>query len=358
MPFMSEAQRRWFFANKNKYKRGSDPVKTLYAQNPRKINRALVEGKRIIASKPELAERIEEATTELKIIGDTQSRYRDSISKQYISERQKLHEEKINLVDNENAIPKKGKDPTVIFIGGLTASGKSTVIDKLVDHQLDETLPDYKKYKKYVYLNSDVFKEMLPEYEKYKGANAGMLHEESTDMLDKAVEKYTHEKKNIIIDATLKNTVDAKKNFAKFKSLGYNVILYGINIRGENSIIRAAKRAVATGRYVDLDYIATNAEKTNKSILTLRREAKLFKKSEEEPTVDKYKIVNNDVDFGKKPIPVESNVSLKRDRKNTSKIKVDSEAVWREKGVGKTDLVGYDDKDYVEIKDGKVKGGN
>lgn len=44
MAFISEAQRRWYFANQGKsYSKGSDPIKTLVKQNKRAISKAVDE---------------------------------------------------------------------------------------------------------------------------------------------------------------------------------------------------------------------------------------------------------------------------------------------------------------------------
>jgi len=342
MAFKSDAQRRWFFANQgssggsgksNSYKPGTDPIKTITRQNESKMQKAVVKGNKEIAKNKK---DVKEIKKHLEIKKSSKDKHYNEETGKYSPERIKLHKEFINKVDNKNAIPIKGEKPKVIFIGGLTASGKSSAIAKLIDR--DKSKPEHISYNKFVYLNSDTFKEWLPEY---KGYNANHVHNESNDILKEATTKYRNQKKQIIIDATLRRTEASKKSMEEFKKAGYEVILYGTNIPGEKSIERATKRFKKSKRYVPLELIKKNAEPTNKSVLTLRHKA------------DKYKVMNTDVPLGKNPKLIESNLSLKQDRKTDANIIVKTEEEWRKLGVDKSDLEGYDTKKHKKVKEEK-----
>ena len=342
MAFKSEAQRRWFFANmgnsgsgspkgsSKKYKPGTDPVKTLVKQDKRAMTKAVIEGKKEIAKDKIDLKNIKKYS---KVKTTSRDKYYNEKTKKYNPERNKLHQELLIKVDNQNAFPNKEDKPKVIFIGGLTASGKSSVIAPLIDRK--EGLPDYKAYPKFVYLNSDNFKGWLPEY---KGYNANQVHEESSDIFEKGVKKYRNQGKQIIIDSTLKNAKKSNKKIQEFKKAGYEVILYGTNIPGEKSIKRATARFKKNKRYVPLELIKKNAEQTNKSVLKLRHKA------------DKYKVMNTDVPLGEPPKLIESNISLKQDREQTADIVVDTEEEWRDIGIDKSDLKGYDTKKHKKVK--------
>ena len=343
MAFKSEAQRKWFFANnggsgasgksKSNDKPGTDPIKTLYKQDEKAMTKAVKEGNKIIKENKEDKKEIDKHK---KIKGSSKDKhYHEEINK-YTSERKELHNKLVEKVDNPKAIAKKGEKPKVIFIGGLTASGKSSAIAKLIEREKGK--PDYKAYPKFVYLNSDDFKTWLPEY---TGHNANYVHKESNDILKQATTKYRNQKKQIIIDATLRRTEASKESMDEFKKKGYEVILYGTNLPGEKSIQRATSRFKEEGRYVPLELIKKNAEPTNKSVLKLRHKA------------DKYKIMDTNVPRGEAPKLIESDLSLKQDRREDAKVIVETEEEWRKLGVDKSDLKGYDTKKHKKVKEEK-----
>jgi len=340
MAFKSEAQRKWFFANQGgggssggsskSYKPGTDPVKTLYKQDKIAMAKAVEEGNKIIEQNKKDAKEIKKHKA---IKDDSKSKYYNEETNQYTPERTRLHDELLDKVDNPNALPKSGEKPKVIFIGGLTASGKSSAVAKLIERKKGE--PDYKAYPHFVYLNSDDFKTWLPDY---KGYNANYVHAESNDLLKQATEKYSSQGKQIIIDATMRRTKSSKKSMDEFRKKGYEVILYGTNLPGEKSIQRASGRFKEEGRYVPLEMIEKNAEPTNKSVLKLRHKA------------DKYKIMDTNVPRGEPPKLIESDISINQDRQQTAEEVVTNEEEWREKGVDRVDLKGYDTKDYKKVR--------
>jgi len=341
MAFASAAQRRWFFATqgnngsgsskgKKEYKPGTDPVKTLVRQDKKKMRQAVKEGNKEIFKNKEIAKKIKKYS---KLKTDTKDKFYNEEKKNYSPEREKLHKKLLNKVDNPNAYPIPGEKPKVIYIGGLTASGKTSAVSKLLDKK--KGVEDYKAYPKFVYLNSDDFKTWLPEY---KGVNAQFLHRESRDIMDEALKRYTNQKKQIIIDATLRRKKTISDEMENFKKDGYDVILYGTNLPGEKSIQRATRRFKEEKRYVPLEVIEKNAEPVNKSVMKLRHKA------------DKYATFDTDVPFGEKPKLIESDTSLKQDREQTAKIIVDTEKEWRDKGVSKVDLKGYDTKIHKKVK--------
>lgn len=339
MEFRSAAHRKAVFANikkgnsgGSKYKPGTDPIKTLVKQDKRAINKAIKIANSEVKENPKDFKKIKKYE-ELTKKQDSQQKYLDKKNNSYVPERNKIHEKILSEVDNPNAFPDKGQKPKVIFIGGLTASGKTSAISKLIDRK--EGVPDYKAYPKFIYLNSDNFKQMLPEY---NGYNAGYLHEESTDIFEEALKRYRNQKKQIIIDATLKNTKSANKKIKDFKNAGYETILYGTNIPGQESIKRATSRYKRTKRFVPPELVGKNAEPTNKSVLKLRHKT------------DKYAIFNTNVKKGEPVKLIESDVSLKQDREQDAKEVVKTEKEWRDLGVDKSDLEGYDTKKHKKVK--------
>ena len=350
MAFRSEAQRRWFFANQGssggkskdkskrdssssskEYKPGRDPVKTLIKQDNKAMEKAVETGNKEIAKEKKDYARIKKEHKKTKVIGDSQTKF--TKNGKYTSKRIEIHNRLIEKINNQNALPNKGEKPKVIFIGGLSASGKSTAVAKLIDRK--EGVEDHKAYHKFVYINSDNFKTWLPEY---NGYNAGFLHEESSDIFEKAIKKYRKEGKQVIIDATLKNTKNANKKIKAFDKAGYETILYGTNIPGEKSIERATARFKRSKRYVPLKIIKKNAEPTSKSVLKLRHKT------------DKYAVFDTDVKKGEPVKLIESNASLKQDREQDALVIVKTEKEWRDIGVDKSDLKGYDTKKHEKVR--------
>jgi len=341
MAFKSAAQRKWFFANQGggsgtskgkNYKPGTDPTKTLVKQNERAMKKAVEEGNKKIAESKTDLRKIEQSKKQSEK-GDSRDKFYDKNSNRYSQERNKLHQKLLTKIDNPNAFPNPGEKPKVIFIGGLTGSGKSSAIAKLIDRK--SGVEDYKAYPKFVYLNSDDFKTWLPEY---NGYNANYVHEESSDIFEEGIDRYRDQRKQIIIDATLKNAKKAHKKMQEFRDTGYEVILYGTNIPGEKSINRATSRFQRTKRYVPLKFIKGNAEETNKSVMKLRHRA------------DKYAVFDTDVKKGEPVKLIESDTSLKLDRQQTADKVVLTEEEWRDIGVDKSDLKGYDTKDFKKVK--------
>lgn len=205
---------------------------------------------------------------------DTKNTFFDKELKQYKAERKKLHDEILNELDNARAVPNLGEKPTIILLGGAPGSGKSQAILKKLDTE------------KFVVLDSDNIKSKLPEY---NGLNASLLHEESSDLFDAATHKALEQGKNIILDATLKNTEKAKKKIELYKQLGYTVKLYATNVPTNVSLTRATDRFLKSGRYVPLNYISENVDRINQSV------------SDVAPFTDEYKIYNTDVPIGEEP---------------------------------------------------------
>jgi len=221
-----------------------------------KLNRILysaeIEGVKIKHIK-HAQDRIEER------LGDTKSRHYNKETKQYTPERQKLHEEiESKWVDKPGTEVPAGEQPTIILIGGTTASGKTEVILSKIDQT------------KYVYLNADDMQEKLPEYHK---TNANTTHEEAGDMFDEAKNTALRQHKNIILDATLKNTEKAKAGIRLYKKLGYKVILYGTQKTPENAAKQAVIRAIIKHRIVPNEYILEHTETINKSVRELAIES-------------------------------------------------------------------------------------
>ena len=129
----------------------------------------------------------------------------------YTEERQKLHDEIIAAIFSDEAVrratPKKGEKPTFTMIGGRGGSGKSYFSQAgIVDEK--HTLK----------LDNDEIKAMLPEY---RGWNASMLHEEASDLFERADRLGRELGLNVAHDATMKTYESAARRLDAYKASGY-----------------------------------------------------------------------------------------------------------------------------------------
>lgn len=196
----------------------------------------LKEDKNFKGSIDELKKKIAEAEKYNAGIETTDKRFTNEQG--YFVGREAIHN---NIIDKifksaKNARPKNGEKPTFIFLGGRGGSGKSKFDGLVYDR------------KNYIVLDADAIKEMLPEY---KGFNAYEVHEESSDILNKALEKAQKMGLNVVLDATMKTKKSAEKKIRSFQSKNYNIEMYYMHLPREKAASRAFGRFMGQrGRYV------------------------------------------------------------------------------------------------------------
>lgn len=132
----------------------------------------------------------------------------------YTPERQQLHQQIMHDIFNPAAVaratPGRGETPTMVVLGGRGGSGKSFLTS---EHGPVDA-------KRFIVLDSDAIKAKLPEF---KGWNALTVHEESSDVLERAIETARRMRLNVVIDETLKSPGKAEKRVTPFKRAGYDV---------------------------------------------------------------------------------------------------------------------------------------
>ncbi len=170
----------------------------------------------------------------------TEEKYKNPKTGKYTEEREKKHKEIINEIfkDEKKAKPQNGKKPIFIMLGGRGGSGKSKFNGLVYDKS------------NFIVLDADAIKEKLPEY---KGFNAWEVHEESSDILNKALKIAKRKKLNVVIDGTLKTKISSEQKIKRMKASGYNIEMYYMHLPR----VEAAKRAMSRfmgkiGRYVPL----------------------------------------------------------------------------------------------------------
>jgi len=161
----------------------------------------------------------------------------------YTRERLKMHNAIIKhlLKDKEQYIPSDGKPPTLTLLGGRGGSGKSNFGKEGSDMQVYDP-------KKNKVLDSDEIKTLIPGY---NPSLASLVHEESSDILTKAVSAARRMGMNVVIDMTMKSPPD--KWLPSFKKAGYKTradyVHRPADLAGESSLSRWDKPTEITDVY-------------------------------------------------------------------------------------------------------------
>jgi predicted kinase len=203
----------------------------------------------------------------------------------YTPERTLLHNE---IINDAFADTTPVEHPTVVFMGGLPGAGKSHIVKTM-------------GLTNFVRIDADAFREKLPDY---KGWNAALTQRETDDIVGKALAKATAEKRNVILDVTLKNYAKHELLMQRFKELGYRAGIVYVELPPDKSIERALERYLTqpsssgTGRFVDPYYIASHDGLNSRSYRRLKSSS------------DFYRLYNTDVARGVPPILKESSGSI------------------------------------------------
>lgn len=131
-------------------------------------------------------------------------------------ERAKLHEEMIlEVMEKYKNVPSNNK---VVFSGGLPGAGKTTVLTKYENFNVND----------WATVSSDDFKELLAERDmipKIEGLtpmeSSTLVHEESSYLADKLLEELGKRGKNIIYDFTCKSEHSTIRRMDKLKKYNY-----------------------------------------------------------------------------------------------------------------------------------------
>lgn len=194
----------------------------------------------------EIKKKIEEADAyNLNIVRNNWEtyKYHSDGKGHYKENRQKLHKKILNdlFLHANMAKPKAGEKPTFMVLGGRGGSGKSKFNGLVYDKD------------KYIVLDADAIKEMLPEY---KGYNAFEVHEESSDILKKALKIAQKRGLNVVLDGTMKSLGNTEKKIKSFNDAGYNIEMYYMHLPCEKAAERAIGRFMGdNGRYVPLEIL-------------------------------------------------------------------------------------------------------
>jgi hypothetical protein len=203
---------------------------------------------------------------------------------QYTPEREKVQraifEKTFSDEKIKAATPAPGEKPIASFLGGRGGSGKSwfTRPGGPVDAG------------KAIVLNSDFFKEALPEYQ---GWNAAQVHEESTDMLNRALDIAKRMGLNIVLDATMRSEGGIGRYVSDFNEAGYELNGYYMHTSPQEAASRAVDRFLrggTNGRYVPPELIlgSTTNEKVFDKVSSFMRKWAIYDNNEPGASAPKF----------------------------------------------------------------------
>jgi len=187
---------------------------------------------------------------------DTQSRYKKK--GKYTASRRKFHKKIIKGYLKQDT---PTKNPDLYMMGGVPGSGKSSAVRGYIRE-------------KAIIINNDDIKAKLAKrnrspIKKYPLIHATLLHEEASDVEVEIINKARQQKKDVVLDRTMKSWVKNNELVNKFRKSGYKVHVYGSNLKPHISVKRVAKRFIEDGRFVPLGMIVSHGNQTNMNVVRM-----------------------------------------------------------------------------------------
>jgi predicted ABC-type ATPase len=135
----------------------------------------------------------------------------------------------------------------VLFMGGGTASGKSTALALKGNENVQP--PDA------VMIDADELKGMIDEYQQMVGEGdryaASATHEESSFLAKRLRNEAAKKDLNMVVDGTADSSLKKfEEKLAQAKNEGYTVSMFYVNAPTDVAVVRATKRAQESGRWV------------------------------------------------------------------------------------------------------------
>lgn len=131
-----------------------------------------------------------------------------------------------------------GNDRRIDIVIGLPASGKSSTIVNPLSREFHSKVID-----------SDMAKELLPEFN--GGWGAGIVHEESKDIIDRVLDNALLSGNNIVYPIVGSNYNKIERLFQECAENGYQIYIHYSDIAPNKALGRMLNRFFETGRFLD-----------------------------------------------------------------------------------------------------------
>jgi predicted ABC-type ATPase len=141
------------------------------------------------------------------------------------------------------------------MMGGISGSGKSTARDEL-------------GLNNFVTIDADEIRKQLPEYE---GWNSALTQDEVDDITAELVHRAMKERKNVLLDSTMKTYNKFLRYTSIAKALDYKIQLTYVDAPVDKAMRNVVQRYRETGRYVDLHYVASQDHRNRETFEKLKR---------------------------------------------------------------------------------------
>jgi len=167
----------------------------------------------------------------------------------------------------------EGEDKIAIFMGGGTASGKTTLLRKMGSEQ-----PDLLPQRKYAKIDPDMIKMLMPEVRHAPDADAMTteivnVHQESNDVVDDCLRQAAEAGISVFVDGTMSSLPTVKKRVRIFRRRGYKIGFVGLTIDPIEALLRCRERYYQTGRLVPAWAVLASHKGFNENISFLMERA-------------------------------------------------------------------------------------
>ena len=229
------------------------------------------------------------SSVEQEVSRGINSKSMNMLGDKYKPERQRLH----SMITKKilgNAKP--SPNPSMIALGGVAGSGKSSIIKKALEGT------------NYAIIDNDAIKAFLPEY-KQKGVGGAMFtHDEASEITKEIINHCIQNKIPFVLDSTLRNPDKYRSIINTAKSKGFKTQMMATQLPTHKAIDRAVNRYQQEGRWVPPSLVAEMGVAVNKSIHDLKND------------VDDYQIFDTDVEMGQPAKRIEQEQSYDVDLDN------------------------------------------
>ena len=139
-----------------------------------------------------------------------------------------------NIIQNKAEI----ETPIAIFMMGLPASGKSTILKYFLENQLDSKMSDF------IHVDPDIFMKISPEYD---GSSASDFNKFGVILASRILKKINSHKFSYIYYGTGKNWKQYRTMINKSRHLNFVTILVNVEIDKKEAKKRSKKRSLGIG---------------------------------------------------------------------------------------------------------------